>query len=91
MKNNFTIEIMAGKDGRIISLGTSDAEIYIYQLSEGKSVRVFEISCKEECTDPGGKRLITECEQVYEAGVQIRTDDHKDSLSSHSYKYGEEV
>ncbi len=56
-KYNFVIEVSVEKNGKIIVLNADDMEINIYQKSNGKQVRVLEISCKEECTDPGGHQL----------------------------------
>ncbi|KKM65511.1 hypothetical protein LCGC14_1490610 [marine sediment metagenome] len=95
MDHNFRIEVMVEKDGKIISLDTDEVEIYIYQKSDGGSVRTLEISGKKECTDPGGHQLglrasVPDDLDEDDSGIEINTN-LAGSVSVHSYKYGEGI
>ncbi len=94
MDHNFVIEIMM-KDGSILSLNTDEIDMYIYQKSDGESVRTLEISGKEKCTDPDGHQLglrasVPDDLDEDDLGIEINTN-LAGSVSVHSYKYGEGI
>jgi hypothetical protein len=92
--NDFVVEIMM-KDGNILSFDIDEIDMYIYQKSNGESVRTLEISGKGECTDPGGHQLglrasVPDDLDEDDSGIGINTN-LSGSVSVHSYKYGQGI